>query len=61
MNDTDEQILKYLLQGVPYEKMAYELHMSVNGIKYRINKLLEICKFRNRQELLAICRKFGFQ
>lgn len=59
-NETDEKILNMLSYGFSYEHIAQELYMSVNGIKYRLNKLLETCQLENRRELLRIYKKLLF-
>lgn len=58
--ETDEKILDMLSYGFSYEHIAQELYMSVNGIKYRLNKLLENCQLENRRELLRIYKKLLF-
>ena len=58
LNETDEKILRLLVQGASYERIAQELFMSVNGIKYRLNKLLESSGIKDRRELLKIYRQY---
>ena len=58
MNETDEKILRLLSAGASYEQIAQDLFMSVNGIKYRLNKLLESSGIRNRKELLSLYRHY---
>lgn len=52
--ETDEKLIRLLCMGYSYEQLAQELFMSVNGIKYRLNKLLEVSGIRNRKELIQL-------
>ena len=57
-DDTDAQIIRSLLEGCSYEQIAQMLFMSVNGIKYRINRLLKISGIKNRKHLVEIYNRY---
>ena len=58
LDQTDEKIIKYLSDNYSYEMISQELFMSVNGIKYRLSKLLETCGINSRKELIQIYNKY---
>ena len=57
-NKTDERILRMLCQGFSYDQISEKLFMSVNGIKYRLNKLMDVCGVQERSELLKLYLSF---
>lgn len=57
-DETDEKIIALLADGCSYEQAAQELFMSVNGIKYRLKRLLEISGIESRREMVEIYRKY---
>ena len=58
MNNIDINIIRLLSNGLSYEQISQELFISVNGIKYRLNKLLNTCNIKDRKELLNIYKKY---
>ena len=58
MNNIDINIIRLLTNGFSYEQISQELFISVNGIKYRLNKLLNTCNIKDRKELLNIYKKY---
>ena len=56
--DTDKKIIRLLCSGYSYEQISHQLFMSVNGIKYRLNKLLESCHISGRKELMEIYQMY---
>ncbi len=58
VTDTDWIILNNIINGRSYESAAQELFMSTNGIKYRLNKLLNLSGIKNRKELLRIINTY---
>lgn len=58
MNSIDINIIRLLTNGLSYEQISQELFISVNGIKYRLNKLLNACNIKDRKELLNIYKKY---
>lgn len=58
MSDVDLRIIDQLSNGFSYEQIANAIGFSVNGIKYRLNKLMDACNIGNRKELLKIYRKY---
>lgn len=57
-DDTDKKLIKYLSAGYSYEQITQELFMSVNGIKYRLNRLFNACGIKSRKELIRIYNKY---
>ncbi len=50
-DETDQLILKLLLQKKSYETIAAQSFLSVNGIKYRLKRLIERCGIEDRKTL----------
>ncbi len=51
--ESDLYILKMLADGKSYEQVAETVFMTVNGIKYRLDKLCRLCGFYSRKELIC--------
>ena len=51
LDETDQLILKLLLQKKSYETIAAQSFLSVNGIKYRLKRLIERCGIEDRKTL----------
>ena len=51
-NESDVAVLNMLANGESYEKTSEKHFMTVNGIKYRLDRLCRICGFGNRKELI---------
>lgn len=49
--DIDYKIIAYLSREYSYEQISQKLFMSVNGVKYRLNRLLAACDIANKTEL----------
>ena len=52
-NESDVAVLNMLANGESYEKTAEKHFMTVNGIKYRLDRLCRICGFESRRELIS--------
>ena len=46
-----------LEKGDSYEKVAEKCFMTVNGIKYRLDRLCIICGFETRRELVGAIKR----
>lgn len=53
----DMHMIDMLASGVSYEKTAESCFMTVNGIKYRLDRLCRICGFKNRKGLICAVKK----
>lgn len=51
-NENDISVINMLSEGRSYESTAESCFMTVNGIKYRLDRLCRICGFNNRKELI---------
>ena len=51
--ENDVAVLNMLANGKGYEKTAEKHFMTVNGIKYRLDRLCRICGFESRRELIS--------
>ena len=51
--ENDVAVLGMLANGDSYEKVAEKCFMTVNGIKYRLDRLCRICGFESRSELIS--------
>lgn len=56
-NESDVTVLSMLAKGESYEKTAEKHFMTVNGIKYRLNRLCRICEFGSKKRLIEEVRK----
>ena len=57
--ENDVAVLGMLANGDSYEKVAEKCFITVNGIKYRLDRLCRICGFETRRELIGVIRKGG--
>jgi len=55
---TELIIISSLIRGATYFDVAEKCHMSVNGIKYKLNKLFELCNVSSKSEFLEIINKY---
>ena len=55
--ENDVAVLGMLANGDSYEKVAEKCFMTVNGIKYRLDRLCRICGFETRRELIGVIKK----
>lgn len=55
--DPDFIIVELLLEGNTYEEIASRVNMSVNGIKYKLKNMFEICQVKTRQEFCTLLRQ----
>lgn len=49
----DLTALKMLSEGKSYEETAESVFMTVNGLKYRLDKICRTCGFSDRRELIS--------
>ena len=52
-NASDVTVLKMLAGGESYERTAEKHFMTVNGIKYRLDRLCKICGFESKRRLIS--------
>jgi len=57
-DEVDLQILRAVLAKKTYSAIAEELFMSVNGIKYKLKNMLNICCVGTKTEFLALLQKY---
>ena len=57
-DETDLQILRGILAKKTYTCIAEELFMSVNGIKYKLKNMLNICCVSSKTEFLELVQKY---
>lgn len=58
MDETDIKILEELKNNVKYEDVAEQLYISINTIKYRMNKILRSGNFKSKGELFLALKKY---
>lgn len=51
-------IVERLLNGATYPKIAEELFMSINGVKYKLKNMFKICQVSTKAELVALLSKY---
>ncbi|MBC5581596.1 substrate-binding domain-containing protein [Anaerofilum sp. BX8] len=56
--DPDHEIIRLLLRGEPYEKIAETCFLTESAIKYRIKKMVRTCCVQGRKELTALLRRY---
>ena len=54
----DGKIIRLLLRGEPYEKIAETCFLTESAIKYRIKKMVRTCCVQGRKELTALLRRY---
>lgn len=47
-----------LVKGTTYFDLAEKYHMSVNGVKYKLNKLFELCNVNSKTEFIELIKKY---
>ena len=57
-DELDDQILRLALAGEAYEDIAEHCFVNVSTVKYRMRKMIGICKAENRAELLRLVEKY---
>lgn len=58
MDETDISMIKRISEGKTYAQISDEINISESTIKYRLNKLEQLCGFSNRNELMAFATEF---
>lgn len=56
--DLDKRILRHLLAGESYEQIAESCFLTVSTVKYRVKKMVGLCRLKNRTELLTLLQKY---
>ena len=51
-------IIERLLRGATYSTIAEELFMSINGVKYKLKNMFNICQVSTKTELVALLNKY---
>ncbi len=57
-DDTDKQILRLLLSGDTYFDIAEACHIAEQSVKYRVKQYIEICRLKNRKELIGLLKEY---
>ena len=57
-DELDDRILRLALSGEAYEDIAERCFVNVSTVKYRMRKMIGICKAENRTELLRLVQKY---
>lgn len=55
---TDFIVISMLLNGSSYEQIAENCYISVNTVKYRLKKLMDIVKAKNKKEFITFLKKY---
>ena len=58
MNDLDRDIFKALSKGFTYEKTAEICNTGVTTVKYRLNRLRELCGFGKNKSMTEIFKEY---
>lgn len=56
--DPDYDIIRLLLRGEPYEKIAETCFLTESAIKYRVKKMVRVCCVQGRKELTDLLRRY---
>lgn len=51
-------MLYSLIEGINYFKLAEKHHMSVNGAKYKLRKLFDLCNVNSKSEFVELIKKY---
>lgn len=57
-DEEDFLVLDSLLNNMTYAKLAEKLFMSVNGVKYKVKKMFDICQVSSKDELIGLLNKY---
>lgn len=57
-SQADRMILRGLLRGDTYQNIAETCFFTESAIKYRVKKMVRICKVRGRGELCSLLKKY---
>jgi len=60
MTETDKKIIELLINNYTYEETADLCHIGVTTLKYRLNRLKNICLIDDNKELFDIYKNFIF-
>ena len=55
---TELNMLLSLIGGMTYADIAEKYHMSVNGAKYRLHKLFELCHTNSKADFIELIKKY---
>lgn len=56
--EADREIVRGLLAGASYERIAEEGYMTVSTVKYRVKRMVGLCRLENRRQLLDLMKKY---
>ncbi len=56
--ELDRRIIELLLEGAAYERISEECFLTESAIKYRVKKMVRICRVKGRAELTALLRRY---
>ena len=56
--ELDRQIIQRLLAGDSYEQIAEKSYLTVSTVKYRVKKMVSLCRLENRTQLLNLLRSY---
>lgn len=54
----DFTIISMLLKNMSYETIAEACYISVNTVKYRLKKLMDICNIKTKKEFVELLKKY---
>ena len=54
----ESDMLLSLIKGETYFEIAEKYHMSVNGVKYKLNKLFALCEVSSKNEFIELIQKY---
>ena len=54
----ETDMLFALLKGSTYSELSEKFHMSVNGIKYKLNKFFELCQVKSKKEFSELLSRY---
>jgi len=57
-DETDRIIIKELLAGASYEEIAERHYLAINTVKYHVKKMLGVCGFEKKKELVQLLQTY---
>ena len=57
LSEKETQIIKLLIEGFPYKKIAKELGISINGVRYHIKNIYKKLHIHSKAEIVAAYNK----
>lgn len=55
---TEPELLLLLRDGKTYDEISEKLYISINGVKYKVKNMMELCSAKSKSELVSLLKKY---